>query len=63
MVTKCMLADDGLVLEVDRFDPGKVSSQDNHTLLPTATLPGDYVISLTVVSVGCCVSLIYCYTV
>ena len=23
-----MLADDGLVLEVDRFDPGKVSSQD-----------------------------------
>ena len=34
-----MLADDGLVLEVDRFDPGKVSSQDNQMLLPTATLP------------------------
>ena len=66
-----MLADDGLVLEVDRFDPGKVSSQDNQMLLPTATLPGDYVISLTVVSVRHCVCnscysydpLIYCYTV
>ena len=46
-----MLADDGLVLEVDQFDPGKVSPQDNQMLLPTATLPGDYVISLTVVSV------------
>lgn len=45
-----MLADDGLVLEVDRFDPGKVSSQDEQILLPTTTLPGDYIISLTVVS-------------
>ena len=45
-----MLADDGLVLEIDRFDPGKVSSQDEQILLPTATLPGDYIISLTVVS-------------
>lgn len=45
-----MLADDGLVLEVDRFDPGRMSSQDHQMLLPTTTLPGDYVISLTVVS-------------
>ena len=45
-----MLADDGLVLEIDRFDPGKVSSQDKQILLPTTTLPGDYIISLTVVS-------------
>ena len=45
-----MLADDGLVLEVDRFDPGKVSSQDEQILLPTTALPGDYIISLTVVS-------------
>ena len=46
-----MLADDGLVLEVDRFDPGKVSCQDKQILLlPTTTLPGDYIISLTVVS-------------
>ena len=45
-----MLADDGLVLEVDQFDPGKVSSQDEQILLPTTTLPGDYIISLTVVS-------------
>ena len=45
-----MLANDGLVLEVDRFDPGKVSSQDEQILLPTTTLPGDYIISLTVVS-------------
>ena len=45
-----MLVDDGLVLEVDRFDPGKVSSQDEQILLPTTTLPGDYIISLTVVS-------------
>ena len=42
-----MLADDGLVLEVDQFDPGKVSSQDEQILLPTTTLPGDYIISLT----------------
>ena len=45
-----MLADDGLVLEVDRFDPGKVSTQDNQILLPTATLPDDYIIPMTVVS-------------
>ena len=45
-----MLADDGLVSEVDGFDPGKVSSQDEQILLPTTTLPGDYIISLTVVS-------------
>ena len=38
------------MLEVDRFDPGKVSSQDEQILLPTTTLPGDYIISLTVVS-------------
>ena len=44
-----MLDDDGLVLEVDRFDPGKMSTYDQ-VLLPTATLPGDYIISLTVVS-------------
>ena len=38
-----MLADDGLVLEVDRFDPGKVSSQDEQILLlPTTIIPGDY---------------------
>jgi len=43
------LADDGLVLEVDRFDPGKVSPQENQMLAPTATLPGDYIIPLTVV--------------
>ena len=45
-----MLADDGLVLEIGRFDPGKVSSQDKQILLPTTTLPGDYIISLIVVS-------------
>ena len=47
-----MLADDGLVLEVDQFDPGKVSSQGEQILVPTTTLPGDldYIISLTVVS-------------
>ena len=47
-----MLVDDGLVLEVDWFDPGKVSSQDEQILVPTTTLPGDldYIISLTVVS-------------
>ena len=55
-----MLADDGLVLEVDRFDPGKVSSQDSQ-MLPTATLPGDYVISLTVVSIRHCVLSIVLY--
>jgi len=43
------LADDGLVLEVDRFDLGKVSTRDNHTLVPTVLLPGDYIIPLTVV--------------
>ena len=37
-----MLVDDGLVLEVDRFDPGKVSSQDEQILLPTTIIPGDY---------------------
>ncbi|XP_065890688.1 uncharacterized protein [Dysidea avara] len=42
--------DDGLVLEIDRFDPGKVSAQDHQKLAPTATLPGDYIIPLTVVS-------------
>ena len=45
-----MLADDGVMLEVDGFDPGKVSSQGEQILLPTTTLPGDYIISLTVVS-------------
>ena len=45
-----MLVDDGLGLEIGRFDPGKVSSQDEQILLPTTTLPGDYIISLTVVS-------------
>ena len=30
------------MLEVDRFDPGKVSCQDEQILLPTTTLPGDY---------------------
>ena len=59
-----MLADDGLVLEVDRFDPGKVSSQDSQ-MLPTATLPGDYVISLTVVSISIVLykPVMYCCTV
>ena len=47
-----MLVDDVLVLEVDWFDPGKVSSQDEQILVPTTTLPGDldYIISLTVAS-------------